>query len=254
MGEEEGGKVEGPVGVSRIAPLEENTIVVGDCLQVMKQMPDGCVDLVVTDPPYGINYVSARPKRPRLVNVPIAGDDDMIWASLPNVAAELWRIAAPDSACFVFTRWDCWGKLKAAMSPWECKNMIVWDKGNHTAGDLRGNFGYAHELIYFGVKGRPLIRGRRVWNVWKCPRIPANRLTHPSEKPIPLVAVAIRGMSDEGDLVFDPFMGSGATAVAADRLGRNFFGCDISPEYVELSLKRLADDRLKRSQLELGLQ
>ena len=239
--------------MGKLGAYEENSIVVGDCLKVMREMPDGCVDLVVTDPPYGINYVSARPKRPRPINVPIAGDDDGIWVLLPDVATELWRIAAPDSACFVFTRWDCWEKIKAAMSPWECKNMIVWDKGNHTAGDLTGNFGYAHELIYFGVKGRPLIQGRRVWNIWKYPRISADNLTHPSEKPISLISIAIRGMSNDNDLIFDPFMGSGTTAVAADRLGRKFYGCDLNPEYVRLALERLARDRLERSQLEMPI-
>lgn len=103
----------------------QGEIVCGDCLDVMGQMPDECVDLVVTDPPYGINYVSAWPTRPRPVNVPIAGDDPAIWKTMPSIARELWRVAAPDSACFIFTRWDCWGKLVAAMSPWECKNMIV---------------------------------------------------------------------------------------------------------------------------------
>lgn len=240
--------------MDKLGPYELNTIVCGDCLEVMRQMPDGCADLVVTDPPYGISYVSARPIRPHSINVPIAGDDSMIWELWPKIAEELWRIAAPDSACFVFTRWDQSDKLRAVMHHhWQCKNMIVWDKGNHTAGDLEGNFGNAYELIYFGVKGRPLLRGHRAWNIWKYPRVSADKLVHPSEKPIPLIGLAIRRMSDEGNLIFDPFMGSGTTAIAADRLGRRFFGCDISETYVQLALDRLAKDRERRAQMDLGI-
>lgn len=116
---------------------------------------------------------------------------------------------------------------------------------------MKGNFGFAHELVYFGVKSRPLLRGHRAWNIWKCPRIPADELIHPAEKLLVLVGLAIRRMSDRDDLVFDPFIGSGTTAMAAGRLGRKFFGCDINPEYVKMALKRLEEDRKRRSQLEL---
>ena len=228
-----------------------DTIVCGDALEILAQLPDGCVDLVVTDPPYGINYVSARPTHPHPINVPIENDNDEIWDTMPLIARELWRVAALDSACFVFTRWDCWEKLKAAMHPWECKNMIVWDKCNHTAGDLDGNFGFAHELIYFGVKGRPLIRGRRIWNIWKIPRIPAEKLTHPSEKPASLIGMAIRAMSDVGDVVFDPFMGSGTVAEEAQGQKRHFLGCDIEPRFVEMAQRRVA--KIKGVQLGLGV-
>ena len=227
---------------SRLGTYQENDIVVGNCLDVMSSIPSGSVNLIVTDPPYGIEYLSNHRQQPHSSNVPIAGDTGAIWNLLPTIAAEMYRIAAPDSACFVFTRWDCWSKLEVAMSPWECKNMIIWDKLNHTAGDLAGNFGFAHELVYFGVKGRPLLRGRRMWNVWKCPRVAADKLTHPSEKPVPLVSIAIRSMSDKGNIVFDPFIGSGSTAVAASCLNRQWFGCDVKKEYVELALARVKQD------------
>ena len=220
--------------------MKPDTIVCGDCLDVMRGMQDECVDLIVADPPYGINYVSARPKHRRDIHVPIANDSDAIWDVWPRIARELYRIAKDDAAMFAFTRWDMWGKLTGGCAPWVVKNMIVWDKGTHTAGDLTGNYGFAHELICYAVKGRPLVRGKRLWNVWRYAKIPPTRLSHSMQKPIALIGVAIRSMSNKGDLVFDPFLGSGTTVVAAKKQGRHYFGCDISQEYVDMTNKRLA--------------
>ncbi len=91
----------------------------------------------------------------------------------------------------------------------------------------------------------------RVSSVWQGP--PAKRNGHETPKPEWLLERIIRATSNEGDLIFDPFMGSGTTAVAADRLGRKFFGCDISGKYVKMSLDRINQDRLRRGQLELPL-
>jgi len=197
------------------------------------------------------NYVSARPKHPWGIYVPIANDDNSIWEIWPEIAKELYRISKPNVACFVFTRWDQWDTLKSLMSPWNIKNMIVWDKCNHTAGDLTGNFGFAYELICFSVKGKPKIRGRRIWNIWNVPRIPAGKLLHPSEKPVSLIQIAIRAMSSAGDLVFDSFIGSGTTAVAALKLDRHFYGCDISPEYVKLANKQIEKAQLEMAQTKM---
>lgn len=225
--------------MTTLGPYELNTIVCGDCLDVMGRMPDACVDLVAIDPPYGVSYVSAWPKRSWDIHVPIANDDGAIWDVWPQIAEELYRVAKDDTAMFAFTRWDMWEKLIEGCGPWAIKNMIVWDKGTHTAGDLKGNYGFAHELICYAAKGKPLMRGRRLWNIWRCAKIPPTKLTHPMEKPVSLIGRAIRSMSDPGNLVFDPFVGSGTTAVAAKELGRRYFGCDISPRYVELANKRL---------------
>ena len=228
------------IPAGRMGPFALDSIVCGDALGIMAAMPDGCVDLVVTDPPYGINYVSAWPKHSWDIHVPIANDDETIWESWPEIAEELYRVAKNNTALFVFTRWDMWEKIEASISPWVVKNMIVWDKGTHTAGDLDGNYGYAHELICFATKGRPLMRGRRVWNTWRCPKVPPTQLTHSMEKPVGLIAIAVRTMSDKGDLVFDPFMGSGTTAAAAKNLGRHWIGCDINPAYVDMANARVA--------------
>jgi len=76
---------------------------------------------------------------------------------------------------------------------------------------------------------------------------------HPTQKPVALFEYLIKTYSNKGDLVLDNCMGSGTTAVAADRLGRNFFGCDTNASYVKMALNRLDKDRQKRAQLEMNL-
>jgi len=90
-----------------------------------------------------------------------------------------------------------------------------------------------------------------VSSVWQGP--PAGRVGHETPKPEWLLERIISTTNNRGDLVFDPFMGSGTTAVVADRLGCGWFGCDINREYVELALERIEADRLERSQLGLEL-
>jgi site-specific DNA-methyltransferase (adenine-specific) len=103
-------------------------------------------------------------------------------------------------------------------------------KDNHSAGDLTGNFGYQYEMLLFITKGRHRIRGKRYSNVWQFSRVPSKKLLHPAEKPVGLVRRAIEASSDEGQLVIDPFCGSGTTGVAAVMEGRRFLGIELDAE------------------------
>jgi len=88
-------------------------------------------------------------------------------------------------------------------------------------------------------------------NVWRFSIAISN--PHPAPFPAELPKRCVTFWSCKDDLIFDPFMGSGTTAIAADRLGRNFFGCDINAGYVKMALNRLEEDRQKRAQLEMNL-
>jgi len=227
-----------------LGPFSKNSIIHGDAFNVITKLPAACIDLVVIDPPYGIDYITGHRKYPSDVAVPIVGDDPSFWEKWPMFVQELARVMKDDSGAFIFTRWDQWCNL--CVTPLTPQNMIVWDKGNWTAGDLEGNYGYAYELIMFAIKGRPKIRGRRIWNIWRVPRIPAADLRHPSEKPEKLIQIMVRSMSDPGDLVADFFCGSGTTPVVADRLDRKFIAVDFVEKYVKMTAERLAGDRAGR--------
>jgi site-specific DNA-methyltransferase (adenine-specific) len=116
------------------------------------------------------------------------------------------------------------------------KTPIVWDKGNHTAGDLVGDYGCQVELILFAHKGRHVLREGRPANLWRVPRDPAGG--HPTPKPVSLMARCIIHSTDRGDIVLDPFMGSGSTGVAAVENARHFIGIEIEPKYYDIARRR----------------
>lgn len=145
-----------------------------------------------------------------------------------------------ESRTFFLPRWDVMPLWVSSMpSGLKVKSVIAWVKDNWSAGDLPGCFGNQYEQILFVVKGRHLLRGRRWSNVWNFPRIPHNKLLHPTQKPVELIERAILSSSDEGMIVLDPFAGSGSTAVACVNTSRHYLLSDIDKKMVDLSRKRL---------------
>ncbi len=204
--------------------LPINHIIEGDCLEVMKGWPDACVDLVLTDPPYGMNYHSGR-----YIGVnphsPIHGDDSYATEGV----AECIRLA--NKAVYAFCRWDNIQDL-----PEKPKSFIVWKKNNWTAGDLA----HAHGRMWEGIAFWPQAGHEfsiRLPDVLDCPKVSSSNLRHPTEKPLDLLLHIAE--ANKGDLILDPFCGSGTTCVAAKMLGRDYIGIDISPEYCEIARMRL---------------
>jgi len=196
-----------------------NKIICGDCLEVMKGMPDKSVDLVLTDPPYGMNFQSnyRKVKHERIV-----GDNSFpLW-----VFDEFNRIAR--RGVYVFCRWD---NLSQLPKP---KSVLVWVKNNWSMGDLKHEHGRQWEAIcFYPQEEHEFIT--RIPDVVYADRTGNNR--HPTEKPVPLIKKIL--MANVGDTVLDPFVGSGTTAVACKEIGRKFIGIEIAPEYCKIAEKRL---------------
>ncbi len=206
-----------------------------DAMDLMSSQGEDSVELVVTDPPYGISYQSNR--RSKGKSAPIAQDWNF---QIGPFLDEVHRALKPGGAAYIFTRWDVY-PLWARSVPFglKMKNFIVWEKDNHSAGDLEGNFGFKYEGIMFLTKGRHKIRGKRWPNVWPFPRVSASSQIHPAEKPVPLLQRAIEASSDAGDLVIDPFCGSGSTGEAAVLLGRRALLGDVDKRVLRKTRERL---------------
>ena len=206
-----------------------------DALALLRSLDASSVDLVLTDPPYGISYQSNRRKVGK--SAPIASDYEFEPAVFME---EIERVMAPDTAAFLFTRWDVYPDwFRAVPSGLGVKNLIVWEKDNHTAGDLKGDFGAKWEGIMLLVKGRPLRRGLRHSNVWYFAWVPSGKQRHPAEKPVPLLQRAIESFTDKDALVVDPFCGSGSTAEAAVMSGRRALVGDVDKRWLRETLDRL---------------
>lgn len=195
-----------------------------DCREILPELPK--VDLVLTDPPYGIDYQSAwRTEWQRKEK--IVGDDEFpLW---------IFDLCKPSVAMFVWCRWDILPKLPTP------KSFIVWDKLVHGMGDLEHEFGRRWEgCAFYPGENHKFIK--RPVDVITAQRIQPDKLTHPNEKPIGAISPLIQ--SHEGN-VLDPFLGSGTTLVAAKELGRKATGIEIEERYCEIAAKRLAQEVFK---------
>ena len=213
------------------------TLYYCDCSPLLSWMPDKSVDLIVTDPPYGINYRSNRQQVDRRksnagegsINVrdhyfeKIANDGSLPFEWLDDA----YRVLKDGCAIYIFAHWSKWPELTEAAekSGFTIKNMIVLNKSNHGMGDLKGSYAPRHELILFASKGRHELKfpNGRTDDIWSVPvKFSGSRKFHPNEKPVTWIIPAIFNSSVAGDVVFDPFMGSGTTGMAAISTDRKF--------------------------------
>lgn len=207
------------------------TLYHGDCYGILPNLPAG--DAVITDPPYGISYVSAwRKQGPTEM---LENDEAAPLHVVPAMAAAI----KDGGALYVATRYDVAPQWQGAIfdAGLTLKTPIYWDKGNHTSGDLEGDYGSQVEEFLFAHKGRHKLRGKRLANLWHVPRDTAS--AHPTPKPVNLMERIITASTDHDGLVIDPFMGSGSTGVAAINLGRRFIGIEIERRWFDLACERI---------------
>jgi site-specific DNA-methyltransferase (adenine-specific) len=195
----------------------------------MAAMPDASVDLVVTDPPYGARY---RDRSGRTV----ANDDNTAW--LTPAFAQVARVLKDHRFCVSFYGWHQADRFLAA---WRAAGLrpvghLVWVKSYHSNGTPRF-LRYRHEAAYLLAKGFP--RPTEAINDVLGWEYTGNR-RHPTEKPVSAIEPLIEAFSRPGDLVLDPFAGSGTTAVAAQELGRRYVAIELDPRYCEAARERLS--------------
>ena len=210
----------------------------GDCLELMKDIPDGSVDMIVTDPPYGMNYQSNRRKiTPQFEK--IQGDVDINdWVS--GFVEESYRVMKENTAIYMFASWHNIDIFKQEFEKkFKLKNIIVWNKNNHGSGDLKGAYAPKYELILYGHKGRSTFRCKRLPDVQEYKKVNGKDMLHPTQKPIDMLEIFIENNSDEGNVILDPFMGSGSTGVACKNTGRNFIGMELDETYFNIAKERI---------------
>lgn len=186
--------------------IQANTVITGDSLTVLRDMEADSVDMVITDPPYGIDYQSGRKeKASRLAK--IANDKaPFIWWIYDAA-----RVVKRGGGVLCFTRWDVQQVFIDALrlAGLTVKSVIVWDKKAHGMGDLKGSFAPRYEAIIFATKGRYELPGKRPDDLIACAKVGNQSLTHPNEKPVALLEQLIEATTIPGALILDPFAGSG---------------------------------------------
>ena len=219
----------------------------GDCLELMKEIPDKSVDFVLTDPPYGIDFQSQWRKdksewKPKVIN-----DKAPFVEFIP----ELKRIISPKGAVMIFTRWDVQHEFIKRMVEYDMKpkNILIWDKVIHGMGDLKRAYGSRYESIIFWANKEFSFNGKRPTDIIRCQRVTADKLIHPNEKPVSLLSELIEKCTVKTDTVLDCFMGSGSTGVACLNTNRNFIGYELDNTYFEIAKKRLEGTENEKSKV-----
>ncbi|OXT02901.1 DNA methylase [Notoacmeibacter marinus] len=207
--------------------MMNNTILCGDSKDRLKDLPDSSVDLVVTDPPYLVNY---RDRKGRSV-----ANDANAEAVLP-VFDELYRVLKPNTLCLCFCGWTALPEFTAAWAKagFRIVGHIVWTKDYASS---KGQTAYRHESAYVLAKGWPKPPPEPFADVQKW--VYSGNRFHPTEKSVEIIAPLIKAFSKPGDVILDPFLGSGTTAVAAALTGRRYIGIELEQAYCDLAERRL---------------
>lgn len=236
-----------------IAP---NSIVQSDCLDYMSYLSDESIDLIVTSPPYnirnstgnGMKYESKKGMwKPALANGGYGNYDDnmpydeyVMWQR--ECIDQMLRVLKPHGAIFYNHKWrvqnGLWQDRQSIVDGFPVRQIIIW----HRKGGVNFNEQYflpTYEVIYliakpeFRLNKQSYVRG----DVWE---ITQDRNTgHPASFPLALADICVSS-SQNTSLVFDPFCGSGTTLLAAAQRGIDYLGCDINPDYIALSNKRVS--------------
>jgi site-specific DNA-methyltransferase (adenine-specific) len=229
--------------MTRLGPYDLDTIVTGDARDLAAAIPDESIDLVLTDPPYGISYKMTAPGKithdVRNTERAFGADDlDTSWL------LDAYRILKPNRCAFVFTRWDVlhiW-KEAAEAAGFVTSQRLIWDKSHFGSGDLR-YYGSQTEDVLFLRKGAPsMCWDGRKGNVYKTTTrayFPERSDLHPTQKPESIARQWIQDTTQSGQIVVDFFVGSGTFAVVAKQTGRRFLAFELRDDYAEIARERV---------------
>lgn len=245
-------------------------IIQGDCLEVMKSIPDKSVDLVLTDPPYNISKENDNRDRSKLSSPIMRRSSPLkynfgIWDNMDRDTflnfTRKWLYLCIDKLKDGGTIISFFNKEDISFLGWEAKKMydskphdnlgartrtiFSWVKSNPVPSFRKVNYLSATEFVWIGS------RGEKAWTFnFKMQKEMSNYMVtsnssaygeteHPTEKPLSLIKHFIEIHSNKDNTILDPFMGSGTTGVACKELGRNFIGIEIEPKYFEIAKRRI---------------
>jgi site-specific DNA-methyltransferase (adenine-specific) len=245
-------------------PKHHIKIFQGDCLEILAKIPEACVDLIFADPPYFLSNNGITCHAGRMVSVNKGDWDRSRGADANHEFNRAWlaacqRVLKPNGTIWVSGTSHVIHSVGFAMQQLDFKllNDISWVKPNPPPNLSCRYSTHATETIIWAAKNKKsrhafnyklmkeTNKGKQMKSVWEV--LPPSREEklfgkHPAQKPVALLERIILASSNEGDLVLDPFMGSGTTLVSALRLHRSAYGCEFEFQSVSLSLRRICSE------------
>ena len=216
--------------------MDLNKVYNEDCLLGIIKIPDGSIDLVITDPPYGDNVGYGRNNKEILNNESV----DINYKIIP----ELYRVLKDNTCCYLFTNYvflnDILNFIKKDTN-FKYRQLITMVKNNFGMG-----YGFRNQTEFCIVleKGKPTYNLNNFSNYYKIKHINHTIDTHPHIKDYILIQKMIKHSSKEGDIVLDPFLGSGTTAISCKQLKRSYIGFELDTKYYALIQKKLNQSSL----------
>ena len=247
-------------------------VVLGDCIEEMRKLPSGCASLVIADPPYNIGPAFGIDKEWN------RSHEWLPWCR--EWLSECERILAPGGSIFVYGIHHYIGYVQVLMYELglSYRRQIIWNYENGWSRSRKTLATHYEPILWFskgesftyhvirepyksterlknaiyknGKLWTPHPDGRMAGDVWQFPTLAGRRFAderteHPTQKPLALTDRIVQHFSNEGELVVVPFVGSGTELVSAKRNRRDYWGCEIKPEYVDLTMQRLASPEAK---------
>lgn len=217
-----------------------------DAIDMINSLPDGSIDLVIADPP----FLSQKGSKDRY-NRGFSGDKDkyLEWCDIWMEGCS--RKLKETGSMYTFGGIGIWYFYVILEKYMIYRNHIAWIKRNSMIAvpQLRNWFSKDELILYFTKTNKyiwnPIYKEYGIMGATTWQDIPVitkrmkESVCHPSQKPLTLLEKFVKASTNAGDLVLDPFCGSGSSLVAAKKLGRNYLGCDIVPEYTEIARRRL---------------
>lgn len=244
--ETEGGKA--PSTQYRKAGFKGYGIVYfGDSRIISKHLPDDSIDCLVTDPPFALGmHTGDGPMGDRRLSSTVGSmyDDDpyKVLDVLDNVFAECARILKPDGHGYVFFHHRRYEDILTILERHFGEAVepvpILWIKNTPGIGNPSKGWAYAYEPCFFINRGRAMMKPQ-AFNYILAPTVPPRTKVHPTEKPTALLRHIISASAVPGEVIFDPFSGSGSTLEAAVELGCRFVGCEADEGYYNQILERM---------------
>ena len=214
---------------NRYFETDNGILYCGDCLKIMKEFPKESVDLILTDPPYGINLKAQR-KTSKFKDVKIKNDENV------NIIKKFIPLVSKiTNTIYMFVSWYEIGKIQPIFEKYFIyKNCLVWDKMWFGMGN---NWRPNHEFIMYGVKNHSgKLSSNNKENILRHRRLHPSKMNHICEKPTSLLTEIIE---QHNGIVLDCFVGSGSTLVACNNLNRRWVGIELEEKYCEISKRKI---------------
>lgn len=214
-----------------IGRFQINTHYLGDSLELLKELPNNSVPLILTDIPYGV--VNRESAGIRVFDKKAA---DVCSFEISDLVSELERVSS--GSIYVFCSTEQVSELRKGFADkGMTTRLCIWEKTNPSPVNCQYMWMSGIECCVYARKRSAVFNEHYKNCVWRFPNGRSKR--HPTEKPLNLFEYLVKTSSNPGDLVLDPFLGSGTTSEAAIKNGRSYIGFELTPEYFEVANERL---------------